>query len=103
MVDHCKGAYVLVVIVFGCLNELFKPRFGAQKLRRDELCCAAWPRYWNLDHFLHLTGMSGQHENAIGQENCLFEIVRDEDNGDVDLAPNFQQMRLHPASCLRVE
>ena len=39
----------------------------------------------------------------IREEDRLIEIMRDEHDGDVDLAPDFQQMRLHAGACLRVE
>jgi len=34
---------------------------------------------------------------------AFLEIVGDKDDGDVDLLPDFQKMRLHPAARLRIE
>ena len=48
-------------------------------------------------------GMRRQHQDAVGEKDRLVEIVGDEDDGDVDLAPDFQQMRLHRAARLRIE
>ena len=60
-------------------------------------------RHRHLDQLLHLAGMRRQHQDAVGEEDRLVEIVGDEDDGDVDLAPDFQQMRLHLGTRLRVE
>ena len=75
----------------------------ARNSGRDELRDAARPRHRNLDQFLHFARMGGQHQDAVGEEDRFVQIVGDEDDRDVDLAPDFEEMRLHAAARLRVE
>ena len=56
-----------------------------------------------LDQLLYFAGVGGQHQNAISEKNRFLEIVRNEDNRDVNLAPNLEQMRLHATARLRVK
>src|SRR4029077_6278502 len=85
------------------MDEVIKPCLCAQKLRCDELRCAARSRHRHLDQFLAFARMSGQHENAVCEENCFLKIVGNKDDGDVDLPPDFEQMCLHTTASLRIE
>ncbi len=85
------------------VNELIEPRFDGKEGWRDELGGAARPRHRYLDQFLHLARMGAEHEDAVGEEDRFLEIMGDEHDGDVDLAPDFQEMRLHVAARLRIE
>src|ERR1700682_2806689 len=100
---HRVARGLLVIVRLGLVDQLLEPRFGGEEGRRDQLREAARPRHRHLDQFPHLARMRRQDQDAIGEEDRLVEIVGDEHDGDVDLAPDFEQMRLHPAARLRVD
>ncbi len=57
----------------------------------------------HLDHLLHVTRIGAQHHDPVGQIYRFLEIVGDEDDGNVDLAPELQQVRLHQCAGLGIE
>src|SRR3984957_20089392 len=99
------GIFLLIssLIMPPAVDQLLEPRLGSEERCRYDLCKAARPRHRHLDQLLDLPRMRRQHQDAIVQENRLVQVVRDEHNGDIDLAPDLQQVGLHAAACLGIE
>ena len=48
-------------------------------------------------------GLAVEHKDAVGEQHRLVEIMGDEDDRDVDLAPDLQKVGLHARARLRIE
>src|SRR5689334_5321744 len=96
------GIFLFVVGLL-LMDELVKSGLGGDEFGRNDLGSTAGARNRHLDQLLHLAGMSRQHENAISEEDRFLEVVGDEDDGDVDLAPELEQVNLHAAAGLSIE
>ena len=71
-------------------------------LQADELgfgdeVVAAWPRERQHDILDHAAGPCAHHDDAVGEEQRLVDVVGDEHGGRRDLAPDVEQDLLHHA------
>ena len=85
------------------MDQLLQVMPGGQECGGHELLGVARPRHRDLHHLAHSPRVRVEHQDSIGQVDRLFEIVRDEDDGDVDLLPDLQEVALHLRARLRVE
>ena len=92
---HFVGADLLVMLGRFGMDELsWQSRALVARNGGDKSCAAARGRGTGTSiNSLDLAGMRRRkHEDTIGQIDRLIQVVGNEDNRDVDLAPDFEQM-----------
>src|SRR5438128_3949448 len=70
---------------------------AAERLER------ARPRKVDIDDFLQASRPGGHQEHAVGEENRLLDVVRDEQDGELVRLPDPSEQLLHQLPRLRVE
>ena len=76
---------------------------GGQECGGHELIGVARTRHRDFDHLAQPSRVRVENQDTIRQVDRLFEIVGDEDDGDVDLLPDLQEVALHLRARLGVE
>ena len=57
----------------------------------------------NVEHVLHAAGPCAHDDDAVGEIHGFVDLMRDEEDGLVSLAPDLEQLGLHELAGLRVE
>src|SRR3989344_5320253 len=99
---HHVGLRVAFAGLMWRVDQGLDVRLCGAELGAVELQRAARPGHRHLDELLHLARVGLEHQDAVGQVHRLIQVVRDEQDGDVDVAPDLQQVRLHLGPRLRI-
>ena len=85
------------------VDEFFESQLEREVFGRDELCGGSGA--WNgvLDELHDAAGIGAHDEDAVGEVGGFFEVVGDEEDGDVYLAPDLQKVALHLRAGLGIE
>ena len=82
---------------------MIEPSARRAVLWPERLARAARARHRHLDQLGDPSRIGGEDEDTVGEQHGFVEVVRDEDDCDVDLAPDLEQVGLHPRTRLRVQ
>src|SRR6266404_4730267 len=96
------------ILILECFEALGPDDLQEMPLQSDEFGVrrelrVAWTRQRHV-HVLDNAAWARAHdEHSVGEKNCLVDVVRHEDDRNLELGPQPQQVLLHHGARLRIE